>query len=95
MLKPQGFKTTEMVDEHIALACQVLKCSRDDLAIEASAKGLIAGAQMTCSHDSAFSYLPLPSAFVNCKNADDMPDFSTLKFVLVVEKETVFMHLVQ
>ena len=39
--------------------------------------------------------MQLPSCFVNVRDPNDLIDFDYLSFVLVVEKETVFTHLIQ
>ena len=85
------FTSTDMVSEYLEYTCQILQCSRYDLGIEASVKGLIAGAGLT-SLDTV-EYIQLPQKYVN--NQQDLADFKHLKVVLVVEKETVFMHLIQ
>ena len=62
-LLPQGFNSTDMVDEYLAYIFQLLTCSRSELGIEASPKGLLAGANLT-STDS-FEFMQVASKFVN------------------------------
>ena len=87
-LVPQGFNSTDMIDEYIGYACQILGCSRSALGIEASPKALIAGAGLTSA--STVDYMQLPSCFVNVSDPSQMIDFYQLRVVLVVEKETIF-----
>lgn len=43
----------------------------------------------------ALEYIQLPASLANATNLDQVSDFDLLRFVLIVEKETVFMHLLQ
>ena len=83
-----------MVDEYLEYACQILGCSRGDLGIEASPKGLAAGAGLTST--TSIEFIQLPSCFVN--DEDGSTGLSNLaaelRVVLIVEKETVFQQLV-
>ena len=62
------------------------------MGIEASAKGLLAGANLT--RQDTIEFMQLPSCFVNVRDPRELIDFDYLAFVLVVEKETVFTHLI-
>ena len=81
---------------YIADICYILQVSRDDLGIEASVKALMAGAGLTSTQ--TVEYIQVPAYLLNPKNYEHMHSFKQvfepLLFVLIVEKETVFQHVI-
>lgn len=82
-----SIKTTGELDDLICDCCFLLGCSRADLGITASAKGLYA-CSLTREQDVDFMQIP-------AKFAEDLgTNFDRITTVIVVEKDTVFQRVI-
>ena len=92
----QGIKSTDELDLYIADICYILQVSRDQLGIEASVKALMAGSGLTSIQ--TVEYIQIPAYLLNPRNPAHLErfhlTFEHLLFVLIVEKETVFQHVI-
>jgi len=88
----QGIKSTDELDTYITQICELVEASRLELGINASTKCLISGGGLTS--EATIEYLQLPAFMQNASSFEQLgiPD---VRFVVVVEKETVFSQLYQ